>query len=1464
MNYRLTKKLFLLLLLWLLAPGTHTLANPPGGEPSNGQNSTIALSDTERQWLQEHPVFRLGVDPAWPPFDFIDRQGDHRGMAAEFLQLVTQRLGISVEMVPNISWKQALEQARNRSLDLVSLSNVTPERLEFMTYTDIVTSVPWSIVTQTDFKKIDGLNDLAGLEVALVNGYAIEEFIRTDYPGIKIRHVASALDGLRAVASGQVKATVENLAVVSYLISENNLVNVKIAADAGLDVMGLGFGVRSDWPQLVDLLNRAIRSISRDEVRAIYTRWAPLAAPSADEAIPTEHNLWWFAAAGLIAMVLLIPVLLQHLSGYQQLRWFSAAAVRRIGAVMVALFLGAVMVVAWYSLERVNDQLRDNLGNQLTIINNSVHQSLLTWFESRQGLVFDLANEPEVREATVALLAAPHNRQALSVEPAMQRMRTLLRPRLERMNAKGIFIISPDRVSIASMRDANLGTRNLIAQQRSRLMDRAFAGETVYIPPIASDVPLRDQQGQMVAQASTMFFATPLRDVNDEVVAVFTVRFDPAFELTRITETGRPGESGETYVIDENGRLLTVSRFEESLIKSGIITTAGTGDMSLRGFRIADPGGNLLSGYASGSERSEWPLTLMANEATRGHSGRNVSGYRDYRGVPVIGAWLWSKELGIGLTTEIDEDEALAPYLTLRTLVISVLGATALLALALTGLSVWLGDRAKVRLEKLVEERTRELKKLAQSVEQSPLCVLITDVDGNIEHVNPAFTRITGYQPGEVLGKNPRLLKSDKTSQDLYASLWQTILEGKVWRGEIRNRKKNGELYWGSASIAPVTDDTGTVTHFVSMTDDITERKRMEDALADEGEQLNMILDNSPVGIAISVDGIFCYANRNMVEMTGLKEGDPASRMYAIPAERERSIEILKSDGIVKNSETKINGANGEIRDSLLTLHPTNYQGRSSILGCIIDVSDLKAIQTELASAKEAADTANQAKSAFLANMSHELRTPMNAILGYSEMLIEEAEDLEQDDFIPDLQKINQAGTHLLALINDVLDLSKIESGKMEAFAEEINLGRLIDEVSATALPLMEKNSNKLAIQRDEHLSTAHQDLTKLRQILFNLLSNSAKFTHEGTVTLQVDRIQQSGQDWLSFAVSDTGIGIAQDKLKHVFEEFTQADDSTTRDYGGTGLGLAISQRFCKLLGGDLSVHSNLGEGSTFTIRIPVTLPGTLPPQIETSVAKADVEHEAQLDVAPGSTILVIDDDPQAGEIIERYLIKAGFNVTTANSGEQGLRLAHECQPAAITLDVMMPDMDGWSVLRALKADPVLHKIPVIMLTMVDDRTRGYSLGAVDYLTKPVDRELLHQALSRYYSAGNNSAVLLIEDDTEAREIMAHTLEKSGWVVSEASNGQKALDIMETTLPQLILLDLMMPVMDGFGFLDAMRARPEWRHIPIIVVTAKDLTRDDRVRLHGMVEEVIEKNAYSRGELLDHVREAIASCNISH
>jgi PAS domain S-box-containing protein len=1496
MMYHLTRNLLLLLCLWLLSPGTYSFASPPGSESSAGQMTTITLSETERQWVLEHPVIRLGVDPAWPPFDFIDRQGGHRGMAADFLQLLAQRLGIAVEMIPNIGWNQALERARDRTLDLISLSHGTPERLEFMTYTDVVTSVPWSIVTQKDYKEIDGLNDLAGLEVALVKGYAIEEIIRTDYPGLKIWQVASSLEGLRAVASGQIKAVVESLAVANYLISENNLSNLRIAADSGLEVMELGFGVRSDWPQLVELLNRAIRSLSRDEVRAIYARWAPLAAPATDEAAPIAHSLWWLVAAGLIVLVLLIPMILQRLSGHQQAKWFSSAAVRRIGAVAVTLFLVAVMVLSWYSLQRIHDRLRQDLGNQLSIINSSVHQALRTWLAGRRELVFDLTHDPEVLETASALLGAPRSPQALRADPVMERLRTLLAPRMDRINAKGMFIIAPDRVSVASMRDANLGTVNLIARQRSALMDRAFAGETVFIPPIVSDVPLRDRKGQMVERAPTMFFAAPLKNANGDVIAVLTLRFDPAHELTRITESGRPGESGETYAVDENGRLLTESRFEASLISAGIATDSGTGDSGLQGFRIADPGGNLLSGYVPAAARAEWPLTLMASDVTRGHSGMNVSGYRDYRGVPVVSAWLWSDELGIGLATEIDSDEALAPYLALRNLVVSVLGVTVLLALGLTGFNVWLGDRAKLRLERLVRERTRELNKLAQAVEQNPLSVVITDIDGTIEHVNPTFTKVTGYQPDEVIGKNPRVLKSGETSADQYAGLWTTILEGRVWRGEIQNRRKNGDLYWAAISIAPVTDESGTVTHFIAMTEDITRGKQVELALRDaklaaeeatqakgellanmkeSEEQFRTLVSNIPgttyrclprhpwtmLYISDEIHNLSGYPPEDFLGENPLHTFGDLMHPDDVKPIAANTAQAVKEHRPYDN-EYRIIDANGVVHwvyakgQAIYDTH-----GEAEFLdGTIFDITDRILAAQALSVAKEAAEAANQAKSAFLANMSHELRTPMNAILGYSEMLMEEAEDVGQDDFIPDLKKINQAGNHLLSLINDVLDLSKIESGKMETFAEVFDVGGLIDQIAGTAQPLMTKNNNHFRIKRGDNMGNACQDITKLRQSLLNLLSNAAKFTHEGTITLRVEREQANSEEWLSFAVNDTGIGIAADKLDHVFAEFSQADNSTTRDYGGTGLGLTISRRFCRMLGGDLTVTSESGAGSTFTIRLPAALPEAGAPQEEPPQTNTHIEQMSNDIHQPmaGSTVLVIDDDAEASEIIRRFLEKDGFNVVTALSGEQGLRLAHELHPAAITLDVMMPDMDGWSVLRALKVDPLLHAIPVVILTMVDDKSKGYALGATDYLTKPVDRVRLHQILSRYQQPGDQPhCVLLVEDDKVTREMTARVLEKADWQVIEAGNGREALEQLARQKPQLILLDLMMPVMDGFDFLIEMRATPAWRNIPVIVVTAKDLTEEDRRILSGKVEQILEKGACSHGQVVDLIRQVV-------
>jgi signal transduction histidine kinase/CheY-like chemotaxis protein len=493
-------------------------------------------------------------------------------------------------------------------------------------------------------------------------------------------------------------------------------------------------------------------------------------------------------------------------------------------------------------------------------------------------------------------------------------------------------------------------------------------------------------------------------------------------------------------------------------------------------------------------------------------------------------------------------------------------------------------------------------------------------------------------------------------------------------------------------------------------------------------------------------------------------------------------------------------------------------------------------------------ELASQHKSQFLSSMSHELRTPLNAIIGLTEMMVTNAARFGTEKAAEPLRRVHRAGSHLLGLINQVLDLSKIEAGKLELSPDWVNLTPLINEVVDTARPLAEQNNNRLVVKCQENLGSLTVDPMRLRQILLNLLSNACKFTKQGEVTLLARKLVNEG-NWIEFAVSDTGIGMTPEQQAKLFEEFTQADSSTARQYGGTGLGLAITRKLARMMGGDVTLMSEAGKGSTFTVRLPATtdVPAGAP-------ISSDRGRSTRADC-----VLVIDDDATARELISDHLKAGGFSVVTAAGGVEGIKLAKELQPTAITLDVMMPDLDGWSVLAALRQNPELADIPVIMVSIVDDKRRGIALGAAGYLTKPIDRERLHRLVRRFQAPTRATRVLMVEDDASQRERMLGWLERPHWIVREAANGQEALDLLREEKPDVILLDLMMPEMDGFEVVAALQGNKDWRDIPVIVITSLDLDAKDRARLNSGVHSVLVKEKFRPEDLVEHIRRLVQS-----
>jgi PAS domain S-box-containing protein len=655
-----------------------------------------------------------------------------------------------------------------------------------------------------------------------------------------------------------------------------------------------------------------------------------------------------------------------------------------------------------------------------------------------------------------------------------------------------------------------------------------------------------------------------------------------------------------------------------------------------------------------------------------------------------------------------------------------------------------------------------------------------------------------------------------------------------------------------------------------------TRRERVEAVLrASEAEakKLALVASHTTNGVLImDREGRIEWANDGFTRITGFtfdemkgKRPEEMVQMSAQPLPAE--IMSLMKERVQKRKEAVLRGES--YRFELPANHRSGRRFWLSIEGQPVkdaegnvlnylnvqsDITELKEAEQAAQEARLQAEAASRTKSVFLANMSHELRTPMNAIIGYSEMLIEEAGDAGHESFVPDLQKIRTAGKHLLELINDVLDLSKIEAGRMELYLETFALQTVLVNVMDTVRPLADKNQNALVLEAPGDLGSMRADLTKVRQCLFNLLSNACKFTHDGTITLRV----RAADGRLYFAVEDTGIGMSAEQMGKLFHAFTQADASTTRKFGGTGLGLVISRTFARMMGGDVTVESELGKGTTFTLELPFTVaPSASGPLRGGTTLSGAVPLDLPAPDPGAPLILIIEDEVDSRDLLQRLIQREGFRVKVATGGKEGIRMAMEETPAAITLDLIMPEVDGWTVLTALKSTPALCDVPVLAVSITDQRELAFARGVADFITKPIDRQRLIQLLNTHVPREKDRParpILVVEDDAPTRDATVRLLERDGWQVRVAENGKRALQAIEKEVPSLILLDLMMPEMDGFQVVRELQRNAAWRAIPVVVLTAKDVSAEERRQLNALVVDLLQKGPIDSGDLLRELR----------
>ncbi len=999
-----------------------------------------------------------------------------------------------------------------------------------------------------------------------------------------------------------------------------------------------------------------------------------------------------------------------------------------------------VALLSWWTLASIKQRTKADWGKSMVTVRDSTQESVISWVRAHSIHLRYIAADAELVQLVEEQIQIYQDGKDL-FSPQLTSLREFFTDLQTEYHHIGFFVIAPDSTNIGSLRDSNMGKPNLINKHRPDLFARAFSGETVFVPPIPSDVPLgKVKQIDDESTPPTMFFATPIKNKTGEVIAILTERFEPHGEFSHFFDLARIGDSGETYAFNRQGQLLSASHFHDKIRTSKM---SNSYEQCILAITMTDPTSSPPS------------LTRMAASAIKGETGVDLTGYNDYHGVPVFGAWTWNDELDFGIVCELDVAEAMKSYYQARTILL----VTMLLILFMISTFLWLTRRTAHRLglalsrshqelEELVTERTQEL---SQAKKRQDLifatmseALFVQNDQGIITFVNRAAVELLGYTEEELLGQNMHDALHHSNTDGTPISIESCKMQ--VLPGEIISVDdevlwhKNGHALPVKYTVRRIS--TSDTSHgVVVVCHDIRDRLARNRELRERKAQLQSILDSAPIAVGISDNKKnHVFGNRRLFKQIRIKLGQKAETAFADPARQDELIRQLDRDGIVENAEVQLYAPDNSVIDTLATYIRSQYNGTPAIITWFYDISLQKRAERRIDQARKLAEDANRTKSEFLANMSHELRTPLNAIIGMSRLALQTKLNEKQHHFI---NSAYQSGEILLNLINDILDFSRIEAGKMELEARAFNSTDIFDYLSQMlSFQAKEKNIDLIFTQVEALPPTVIGDKLRLNQVLSNLLSNSIKFTNRGRIEVSVDIEKQLNNTLtLLYTVKDSGIGMTSEQQRLLFRPFIQADNSVARRYGGSGLGLVICKYLIEMMGGEIWLQSKLGDGTTFSFTVDLKIAD------ENSVADSqeierDQEEEIRhaIDQLKGVTVLLAEDNSFNRDLATELLTSNGLRIITAENGLEVLELLKLHNVAGILMDCQMPEMDGYTATREIRKIPEYKNIPILAMTanaMKEDRKRSLEAGMNGHICKPIDPHDLFTTMAQWFIKNN-------------------------------------------------------------------------------------------------------------------------------